>query len=285
MFNVSCKDPLDAEKIRERRQRKHNEIQEGIDSINEAVRRSSASSTTSTPVSQTSGFSPASTPGESKKRRSSELDPSVSPFASQTKTPSYVTKAKQLHNVDSSRVFSTTFSRVPAYTSYPILSQARDPEEMHSKHCQRLLRKIEMSSNRTTVHRLAERCPTELEDNIDMMHEFHFETALYALVCTQKLRSRQLSGPSEDDVFLLPVDLHHEERARLRNGNILNIGATSALKGSPESWYLGAKLRDATIHSLGVKNLPFDFSSSSWNLPPNVLLEQWAEFPQLDYGD
>ncbi|RMZ80873.1 hypothetical protein DV737_g2754, partial [Chaetothyriales sp. CBS 132003] len=218
MFNVSCKDPLDAEKIRDRRQRKHKEIQEGIDSINEAVRGTSS-------------------PEESKKRRSPELDTAVNPFASLTKTSGSVTKAKEFYNVDDSTASPTVFSRVPSYTSYPIPIQAPDYEAMHSKHCQHLLRKIEMSNDKTTASRLAERWSMEYEDNMEMMHEFHFETAIYSLV------------------------------------------------SSPESWYLGAKLPDATIHSLGLNDLSFDISSSKWGLPPNILLEQWPEFPQLDYAD
>lgn len=39
------------------------------------------------------------------------------------------------------------------------------------------------------------------------------------------------------------------------------------------------------MHSVGFEDLPFDLRSSSWGLPPNVLLEQWSEFPRLDYVD
>lgn len=55
--------------------------------------------------------------------------------------------------------------------------------------------------------------------------------------------------------------------------------------GCPESWYLGTKYTDTVVHSVGFRDLPFDLASSSWGLPPNVLLEQWSEFPRLDYVD
>jgi SAM-dependent methyltransferase len=64
-----------------------------------------------------------------------------------------------------------------------------------------------------------------------------------------------------------------------------NIVLTILHPGSPESWYLGTKYTDTVIHSVGFKDLPFDLASSSWGLPPNVLLEQWSEFPRLDYVD
>lgn len=60
---------------------------------------------------------------------------------------------------------------------------------------------------------------------------------------------------------------------------------TNNITGSPESWYLSTKYPLSILHSLGRKPLPFDLSSSSWGLPPNLLLEEWPEFPHLDYVD
>lgn len=58
-----------------------------------------------------------------------------------------------------------------------------------------------------------------------------------------------------------------------------------ALQGSPEAWYLATKQDRCVVHSLGLKDLPFDLSSSSWGLPPNMILETWSECPQLPYVD
>lgn len=57
MFNVACKDPLDAEKVGERRARKNKEAKEVVDSVNDALSNISVSG--HTPDTHSFAFSPA----------------------------------------------------------------------------------------------------------------------------------------------------------------------------------------------------------------------------------
>lgn len=71
MFNVSCKDPLDAEKVGERRARKNKEAKEVVDSINDAFSNVSVSG--HTPDSHLFAFSP---PPSGRSSRTSVISPS-----------------------------------------------------------------------------------------------------------------------------------------------------------------------------------------------------------------
>jgi hypothetical protein len=71
MFNVSCKDPLDAEKVGERRARKTKEAKEVVDSINDAF--STVSVSGRTPDTPSFAFSP---PPSGRSSRTSVISPS-----------------------------------------------------------------------------------------------------------------------------------------------------------------------------------------------------------------
>jgi len=171
---------------------------------------------------------------------------------------------------------------------------------------QRLLRKIEMANDQASSSRLVERWPED-DDDEDMMHEFDFETTLWALVRAQKL---SYQNKQNDTVFPVPSGLDASDKEKFSGANILHLGSVigesnpipnpwlpweavsrdawsnvDVVTGSAESWYLSTKYTEAIVHSLGTENLPFDLASSSWGLPPNLQLEQWSEFPRLDYVD
>lgn len=71
MFNVACKDPLDAEKVGERRARKTKEAKEVVDSINDAF--SNVSVPGRTPDTPSFAFSP---PPSGRSSRTSVISPS-----------------------------------------------------------------------------------------------------------------------------------------------------------------------------------------------------------------
>ncbi|OAP57248.1 hypothetical protein AYL99_07986 [Fonsecaea erecta] len=230
--------------------------------------------------------------GKERTRRGSLTNSETNPFAShdhgamkhasteETWTHPMMPNAKQL--TPSSSSTSSTSPRhahtaVTQYAQVRVSTPAAEGPDPFVRF-QRLLRRIERTSHRISVARLAEQWPDD-EEGDSMAHEFEFETTLYAIVHAQRLAFPEgTNGPA----FPVPRGLDRGDVNRLAAANILHLGSVT---GSPEAWYLSTKYSTSIIHSLGVDQLQFDLPSSSWGQPPNLQLEEWTNFPRLDYVD
>jgi len=88
----------------------------------------------------------------------------------------------------------------------------------------RLLRKIEKANDQTSCTRLGEEWTADDDDDKGMKNEFHFETALWALVRVQKLRT---GGTGHDGAFLLTSSLEELEPENLEGAYILHLGSVN----------------------------------------------------------
>lgn len=287
MFNVSCKDPLDAETVGKRRERKLRETQIGVDSVNDALANVSLSrltplspsSASSQPASGRSSRTSIITPSPEEQDRPKKLHMTVRDYFSfktspaparyatptarrtwlsaliylpsrpisshqrrrlpetgppdnpvSTKTPRSPSSPQPVdwHFVDTATIASASSHLMPSHASIDSYMPRPNPQAAQRNRCRRLLRKIEMANEKAASARLAERWPPEYANEEEMMHEFRFETALYAIACWHRLAARQFPGQA-DDVFLVAGGLSATDRGIVECGNILHLGATRGM--------------------------------------------------------
>lgn len=142
---------------------------------------------------------------------------------------------------------------------------------------QRLLGKIEIANTQSSCKRLLEQWEG---DDEDLEAEFHFETALRALVGLDEIYEIAQSNYRKSAPNYC---LDGPSMVKIQDGmDVLHLGAGH---DSPGAWLLGAKHSLATFCSLSIHQSSLDLPSSSWGWPPNIDSGLWDSCPVIPHPD